>query len=197
MSEDNRSANLRTSFVELLDFVVDLVKVVIVSFAIIFPVRYFLVQPFYVKGASMEPTFKNNEYLLVDEISYRFEDPTRGQVVVFHNPKNPKDFFIKRIIGLPGDTVRISNGHVKVYKDDILVSEKEPYLATELPTIGDFDVLVPSNHFFVLGDNRNNSLDSRSIGAVPERYLVGRVWIRAWPLDRAIMYTFDEIPGLE
>jgi signal peptidase I len=82
----------------------EFLKIVIVSLLIILPIRYFIIQPFYVKGASMEPNFHDREYLIIDEISYRFNEPQRGQVIVFRYPNNPQEYFIKRVIGLPGDT---------------------------------------------------------------------------------------------
>ncbi len=90
-------------------FVVEVAKVVIISLAIIIPVRYFLIQPFYVKGASMEPNFHDNEYLVVDEVSYRFRQPARGDVVVIRRPRQDLDFLIKRVVGLPGERVEILN----------------------------------------------------------------------------------------
>ena len=93
-------------------FLLEIVQIVVIAAAIIIPIRYFLVQPFYVRGASMEPTFLDREYLLIDEITYRFRDPQRGDVVVFRYPRDPSEFFIKRVIGVPGDTVDVANGKV-------------------------------------------------------------------------------------
>src|SRR5665811_413934 len=90
------------------------VKVVAISLAIIIPVRYFLIQPFYVKGASMESSFHDHEYLIIDEISYRFRAIERGEVIVFRYPLNPQEYFIKRVIGLPGEGVQIKDGQVIV-----------------------------------------------------------------------------------
>src|SRR3989344_8898539 len=92
---------------ELLAFVWETIKVVVISLAIILPIRYYLVQPFFVKGASMEPSFEDGDYLLINEISYRFSAPERGDVIVFRYPKDRSQFFIKRIVGLPGETVEI------------------------------------------------------------------------------------------
>src|SRR5680860_453257 len=99
-------------------FVWEIIKVVSISLAIILPIRYFLIQPFYVKGASMEPNFHDREYLIVDEISYRFREPARGDVIVFRYPENPEEYFIKRIIGLPGESLEIMNGGVYLYTTD-------------------------------------------------------------------------------
>ena len=88
---------------DIFSFFFELVKIIVISLVIIIPVRYFLIQPFYVKGASMEPNFYDHEYLIIDEITYRFRDPERGEIIVFRYPRNPQEYFIKRIIGLPGD----------------------------------------------------------------------------------------------
>ena len=89
-------------------FFVEVIQIILISCAIIIPIRYFLIQPFYVKGASMEPNFFDSEYLIIDELSYRMRVPERGEIVVFRYPRDPKEFFIKRIIGLPGETVEVS-----------------------------------------------------------------------------------------
>lgn len=179
---------------DLGEFVVELVKVVLISLVIILPVRYYLVQPFYVKGASMEPTFLDHEYLLIDEISYRFEKPERGAVVVFRYPRDPRQFFIKRVIGLPGETVNIKDGQVVISRsgpeEDLTL--EETYLDSGTTTSGDSSVTVPVNSYFLMGDNRNASLDSRVFGPVAESYLIGRVWLRAWPLDRWTTFKYSE-----
>jgi signal peptidase I len=184
----------RHAVLDLGEFVVELVKVVLISLVIILPVRYYLVQPFYVKGASMEPSFFDHEYLLIDEISYRFARPERGAVVVFRYPRDPRQFFIKRIIGLPGETVRLDNGRVTIVNaaapDGFALTE--PYLEAGLTTSGELSVAVPVGHYFLLGDNRSSSLDSRVFGPVSERYLTGRVWLRAWPFKR--WQVFGDVP---
>jgi len=180
---------------DLGEFIVELVKVVLISLVIILPVRYYLVQPFYVKGASMEPTFLDHEYLLIDEISYRFEKPERGAVVVFRYPRDPRQFFIKRIIGLPGETVSIKNGRVSISRAEATeeLTLEEPYLESSITTTSsDFSVTVPAGSYFLMGDNRNASLDSRIFGPVSERYLIGRVWLRAWPLDRWTTFEYSD-----
>src|SRR6056297_675071 len=102
---------------KFLFFTLDLIKIVVISLAIIIPIRYFLIQPFYVQGSSMEPTFHNKEYLIINEISYRFSDPQRGDVVIFKYPRDPKEYFIKRIVGLPGEKIKFEDGKVYVYND--------------------------------------------------------------------------------
>lgn len=169
-----------------LKFFLELVQVVAISLAIIIPVRYFLVQPFYVKGASMEPNFFDHEYLVIDELSYRFHQPQRGDIVVFHYPNDPKSYFIKRVIGLPGETVEIADGQVKIYNDKYpngLVLDEHVYL-DDVYTAQTKRVTLKADEYYVLGDNRPSSLDSRYFGPISEKVIVGRVWVRGWPLDR-------------
>src|SRR3989344_3441681 len=101
----SRYNSMKNTLAEAGVFLLELVKVVVLSLAIIIPIRYYVVQPFYVSGQSMEPTFLNHEYLLIDELTYRFNSPQRGDVIVFHYPRDPSKYFIKRLIGLPGETV--------------------------------------------------------------------------------------------
>ena len=186
MSLEPGRRSWRLIALDLGEFIVELLKVVLISMAIIFPVRYYVVQPFYVKGASMEPSFFDHEYLVIDELSYRFYEPARGDVVVFRYPRDPRQFFIKRIIGLPGETVRIQSGSVTVvdaqHPDGFRLPEK--YLESVVTTSGEMTVSVGAGEYFLSGDNRPTSLDSRIFGVVPTRYLVGRVWLRAWPVSR-------------
>src|SRR3989344_1966316 len=120
-------------------FIWETVKIIIICLAIILPIRYYLVQPFFVRGASMEPNFNNGDYILVDEISYRFNPPSRGDTVVFRYPPDPSQFYIKRIIGLPGETMEIKNDTVKIYDGEDMVLE-EFYLDESQKTLGDLVV---------------------------------------------------------
>lgn len=172
---------------EALAFVWEVAKVVLLSLAIIVPVRYFLVQPFFVKGASMEPTFEDSNYILIDEISYRFHAPERGDIVVFRYPKDRSQFFIKRIIGLPGETLEIKNDQIIIFNNDhptgwIL---PESYLAAGQHTTGNFLYKIDPDAYFVLGDNRLHSSDSRIWGQVNKSLVTGRVFFRAFPLSQA------------
>ena len=169
------------------EFSIELIKVVVISLAIIIPVRYYLIQPFYVKGASMEPNFYDSEYLIVNEISYHFENPARGEIVVFKYPKDPSQFFIKRVIGLPGETIEVKNGNVTVineeHPDGVLLDESA-YLPSGHATSGDIYMHLEDDEYFLLGDNRPSSLDSRIFGPVKNIFIVGKVWVRGWPLDK-------------
>jgi signal peptidase I len=171
------------------EFILEILRIVIISVAIIVPIRYYLVQPFYVKGASMEPNFHDHEYLLIDEISYRFRAPERGEIVVFRYPLNPSEYFIKRIIGLPGETVSLRDGKIYIYNDQnpegFLVDEST-YLSTDVQTLAmsENTVALAADHYFVFGDNRTRSMDSRQFGSIARSAIVGRVVIRGYPFDR-------------
>jgi signal peptidase I len=178
-----------------LNFLGELIKVALVVTVIVVPIRYFLIQPFYVKGASMEPNFLDNQYLIIDEISYRFREPERGEIIVFRYPKDESQFFIKRVIGLPGDTVTITGGKVYVQKKGTTSSallDESAYLAADvqtLPQVLPDKVTVGDDEYFVLGDNRAASYDSRYFGFVPKKDLVGRVALRGWPITDLKTFT--------
>ena len=180
---------MRTSGIKYwLNFVWEILKIVIISLAIIIPIRYFLIQPFFVKGASMDPNFYDGDYLIIDEISYRFSEPQRGDIIIFRYPLDPSQFFIKRIIGLPGETVEIVDGKIFIYSEKTLdkrvVLDESEYLK-DAYTPGNLEISLREDEYFVLGDNRNASSDSRKWGGVNRRYITGRAWIRAWPFNRA------------
>jgi signal peptidase I len=173
-------------------FFLELVKVAILAGVTIGLVRYFLFKPFYVKGQSMEPTFSEHEYLIIDEITYRFREPLRGEVVVFRAPPSAtaaKDYYLKRIVGLPGERVRIAENKVIIYNSDHPQGTvvEESYLAEE--TEGSVTVTLGPDQYFVLGDNRDASFDSRRFGPISRDMIVGRTWFRGWPIAR--IGTFD------
>jgi signal peptidase I len=172
----------------VLAFIFELIQVAAVSLAIIIPVRYFLIQPFYVKGASMEPSFFDHEYLIIDEVSYRFSEPKRGDIVVFRYPVDPKQFFIKRVIGLPGETVEVGEQGIKIYNDQYpngMTIDESSYLPKEtIPSTISRTLNLKAGEYFVMGDNRGSSLDSRFFGAIKRTDIVGKVWLRGWPFDR-------------
>ena len=162
----------------------EVVKIVILAFAIVIPIRYFLFQPFVIQGASMEPNFHNADYLIVDEISYRFQAPERGQVIVFKYPLDPSKRFIKRIIGLPGETVETKDGQVYITKDgQTMVLKEGQYLPAGLNVPDMSPMTLKSNQYFVLGDNRPYSSDSQDWGPVPSKYIIGKVEFRLWPFN--------------
>ncbi len=178
-----RRDTLRQSFVE---YLFEFIQVVVISAAIILPIRFFLIQPFYVKGASMEPTLFDHEYLVIDEISYRVRAPERGETIVFRRPGLPREYYIKRIIGLPGERVVVRGGEIKIFnvanRDGLIL--REEYIPQDVITDGDTDVTLDAEHYFVLGDNREHSFDSRRFGAITKKSIIGRAWVRGWPVDR-------------
>lgn len=174
-----------------LEYLWEFLKVVVISLAIIIPVRYFLIQPFFVRGASMEPNFDNGQYLVIDEISYRFDEPARGEVIVFRYPLDPAQYYIKRIIGLPGETVEIKDGNIYIFNGQIpggAALDESAYLASDIVTHGNVRAVLGQREYFVLGDNRSSSSDSRQWGALPEGNIIGKVWLRAWPFNMATIF---------
>lgn len=173
-------------FRDFFGFVKEISKIILISLAIILPIRYFLIQPFYVKGESMEPTFYNNDYLIINEIGYRFNDPLRGDVVIFKYPKDPKEYFIKRVIGIPGDRVAIRDNKVFIHpmNSEEAIRLEEDYLDPDEVTTKNIDITLKTGEYFVMGDNRSHSLDSRVFGTVSEDLIIGKVWFRGWPFSR-------------
>ncbi|MBI4135001.1 MAG: signal peptidase I [Candidatus Sungbacteria bacterium] len=171
----------------------DFGKILFFAALIVIPIRYFIAQPFIVKGASMEPTFHEYNYLIVDEVSYLFREPARGEVVVFRFPLDPSDYFIKRVIGLPGETVTISGGKVMVADSPESEPEvlHEPYLPEGVVTSGERSWMMKPDEYFVMGDNRAFSLDSRRWGVLPKENITGRVAFRAWPIAAAGFVPFE------
>ena len=166
---------------DFLSFLLETIKIVILAIIIVFPIRYFIFQPFFVQGMSMEPNFFNSDYLIVDEITYRFRDPKRGEVIVFKYPQSPTQRYIKRIIGLPGETVIIKNGQITIINgNEKFVLDESRYLFDSY-TSGEIKTSLSENEYFVLGDNRAFSSDSRRWGSLSKEFIVGKVYLRAWP----------------
>jgi signal peptidase I len=185
----------------------EMVKVFLLAVVVIIPVRVFLFQPFFVQGSSMEPNFEDGQYLVVSEFGYKetdlnlsegfhfavnpFRTIERQEVTVFRYPKNPSQFFIKRVIGLPKEAVEIRQGKVIIYNTEQpkgFVLDESAYLSAgafnnDMPkiTLGD-------DEYFVMGDNRMYSYDSRSIGPIKKDKIIGRVLLRAWPVERFSLY---------
>jgi len=166
------------------------VEVIIIALLIVIPIRYFVIQPFIVKGSSMEPNFYTNDYLIIDEISYRFRQPQRYEVIVLKAPNHPEEYYIKRIIGLPNETVVINNGQVKVITpNNETINIDESYLPPNTLTSGNLTITLKPNQYFALGDNRAVSYDSRNWGPFDKSLIVGRVWLRLWPLNRITIFN--------
>lgn len=178
-SSDQPAPNREPSFLG------EIIRFSLVALLIVLPIRMFVAQPFIVSGASMETTFSTGQYLIVDQLTYQFEDPRRGDVIVFRYPRDPSKFFIKRVIGIPGDTIDINGNKVtilnKTYQNGVLL-EESPYVHKMSPnttlteTLGD-------NEYFVMGDNRDASSDSRMWGVLQRDRIVGRAFLRLFPLS--------------
>ncbi len=153
-------------------------------------IQQFIIRPFVVNGESMDPTLKTKDYLLIDEVTYRFSEPERGDVVVFRAPPEPTKFFIKRVIGLPGDTVSIKGPTITITNDEFPkgFTLKEEFITHK--TTNEMTVKVPEDQYFVMGDNRAGSFDSRSWGTLPKANLRGRALLRLLPLSE-----IDYLPG--
>lgn len=164
------------SFWEILEFA-------IIALLIVIPIRAFVAQPFIVSGTSMVPTFKNGDYLIVDELSYDFHKPERGDVIIFKYPKDTTKFFIKRIVGLPGETVQISGSVITIinkdHPDGFVMDE--PYVKNIATNY--MKTVLGDKEYFVMGDNRIASSDSRSWGTLPENLITGRAFIRLLPVN--------------
>ncbi len=165
------------------------IRVIVIALIIAIPVRFFIAEPFIVNGASMDPTFSTGQFLIVDRLTYRFEQPKRGDVIVFEFPYNPSVYYIKRIIGLPGERVRMQNG--RIFIEQASTSQKfaleEPYiqsyhLSRDNIVLPDTDKPLEPGQYIVLGDNRRESSDSRVWGLLDSKFIIGRPIIRLTPL---------------
>ena len=180
-------------------FVWEIIKITALALLIILPIRYFIAQPFFVKGASMEHTFEDGDYLIINEIGLYFSEPKRGDVVVFRYPEDPKQYFIKRVIGLPNETVEINGNKVKIFRGGgfaAITLEESGYLDSGQVTEGELKIQLGEDEYFVMGDNRLHSSDSRRWGPLERRFIVGKVFIRAWPLSEIKYFTPAPYPQL-
>ncbi len=166
----------------------EMFETLVIAIVAVLLVRSFVTQPFLVSGSSMEPTFNDGNYLLVDELSYDFRVPERGEVIVFKYPSDPSSYFIKRIVGLPGETVVIRDGKVSVRNTGGTEVLNEPYVL-QSDTTSNVERTLGNGEYFVMGDNRNFSFDSRSWGPVPAKNIVGVVRFRLWPLQSAMAFS--------
>lgn len=162
----------------------DFFRFTLIALAIVIPFRLYIAQPFMVSGASMSPTFETGQYLIVDELSYRLESPKRGDVVILKKPRQESEFLIKRIVGLPGETVIIKGGVVSIKKagDSKDVVLDEPYVINK--SVENSENKLSDTEYFVMGDNRPVSLDSRFIGPIPRDHIVGRAFVRLFPVNK-------------
>ena len=184
---DNKKDLPNTARYAVGGFVLDLLLIVGITMAIILPFRFFVAEPYVVSGNSMIPNFHDGEYLVVDKLTYRKHKPSRGDVIVLKYPKAPKQFFIKRIIGLPGDSIEIQQGYVTLFTTEYPAGYRlsESYLENQNETVGRVEKMkLGSDEYFVLGDNRSGSSDSRLWGILPGENIVGRAWLRVLPLGQ-------------
>jgi signal peptidase I len=189
-NKNQENSTKPSSFKAVGSFVWDLVKILVIALIIIIPFRTFVAEPFVVSGSSMLPNFHNNDYLIVNRLTYTTGNPQRGDVIVLRFPKDPTQFFIKRVIGLPGDKVCFApncqgqDGHVYIFnaQNPQGFELNEPY-ETE-PTYGQsMTAPLGSNEYFVLGDNRTASSDSRVWGILPRDLIIGKVWLKVFPFS--------------
>ncbi|MCK9445863.1 signal peptidase I [bacterium] len=181
--------NLIMTQKEVLIFLLDSLKILLIALAIVIPVRMLLFQPFMVRGSSMEPNYHSSDYLIIDELSYRLRDPQRGEVIVFQYPLNPSYRYIKRIIGLPGETIKIENGEVFISRADGEPQKIDETMYLSSKTLEAFKAVnygsltLSSTDYFVMGDNRMSSSDSRTWGVLPIKNITGRVLLRLSPYE--------------
>lgn len=169
------------------DSIIELIQFVAIVASILMIIRVFIAEPHKVSGNSMVPNFHDNDYIITNKLATRLSTPVRGEVIIIKNPRNPeKDVFIKRVIGLPRETIKLLNG--KVYINGTLLSES--YLPSGLETPGEgflrdgSEATIPTDNYFVMGDNRKNSSDSRDFGFVSKEIIIGQAYLRYWPLDK-------------
>lgn len=183
--------NLRDSISKFLKSAWELIQVVIMAAVIVIPIRMFIFQPFIVSGSSMQNNFWDKDYLIIDELSYRFNPPQRGDVIVFKYPMDQKQRFIKRIIGLPGEKIEIKNNQINITdkNNQTIVLDESPYLHKGTVTIMDLRINLGEHEYFVMGDNRLVSYDSRMWGPLPEEMIVGKVFIR--PFSPKLLFNLN------
>ncbi len=168
----------------------ELARFVLLAVIMVVPIRIFIAQPFIVSGSSMVPTFEDGEYLIIDEISYRLNNPQRDDVVVFRYPNDTKKFFIKRIIGLPNETVDIKDNTITITNPEHPKGFTLDQSYIKNSANGNIHFELKDDEYFVMGDNRSASSDSRYWGAVPKKFLIGKAFLRLFPINK-----IDILPG--
>jgi signal peptidase I len=172
---------------ELLD---DIIKFALIALLIVLPIRAFVAQPFIVRGSSMVPTFENGEYLIVDQLSYHLHAPARGDVIIMRYPKDTSVFFIKRIIGLPGETVEIQGKQIIIRRgtDSPAITLDESFIDPSRMSNEYATYKLGPDDYFVMGDNRIASSDSRAWGPLPKEDIVGHAFLRLFPPSRIELF---------
>lgn len=169
--EERRSSRRLRTLIEIL-------VIFVAAFGIALLVQAFLVKPFTIHQDSMRPTLEEGDRILLNRLSYRFGEPAAGDVIVFHSPINPDEDLVKRIVGIPGDRVSVSGGKLYVNGE----AQDEPYLLEQDFNGEDAEVEVLDGEVFVMGDNRNDSGDSRSFGTIPQDSIIGSAFCVYWPI---------------
>lgn len=165
------------------------IKFILTVAIIVIPIRTFVAQPFIVRGPSMDPAFATGHYLIIDELTYRFRDPRRGEVIIMKYPKGPSTYFIKRVIGLPGETVDIKDGKVSITKKDgATISLSDEFVSEKNRISDNSKTILLDDEYFVMGDNRAESSDSRSWGPLPRDLVVGRALLRLLPITQVDLF---------
>ncbi len=167
---------LTNGFVELIEFIA-------IVGAILIVIRFFVAEPHKVSGHSMVPNFQDGDYIITNKLAIRMDNLQRGEVIILQHPQDPSEILIKRIVGLPGEHIKLENGEVFINDRQL----KEPYLPAGVKTQGEAfltegeDLTIPNGQYFVMGDNRPGSSDSREFGTVPKNLIIGQAWFRYWP----------------
>lgn len=176
-------------------FWAEIIRFSVIALIVVIPIRIFIAQPFIVTGASMDPTFHDGQYLIVDQVTYRFEEPERGEVIIFRFPRDPSKFFIKRIIAKPGETIEI-NGNTVIIKNEAYPEgfELNEFYVPEMEPDTELTETLGEREYFVMGDNRDASHDSRMWGVLPEDLIVGRAILRLLPADEIDLFPGSASP---
>lgn len=176
IDDQSWGSKIKNGLIELIEFIAIIGAILIV-------IRFFVAEPHKVSGSSMVPNFHDGDYIITNKLAMRFSPPERGEVVILQNPKNPDQVFIKRIIALPGEQINISGGQVYINNNPL----SEPYLPSGTSTqagaflVENEAIVIPDGQYFLMGDNRNGSSDSREWGLVRKELLIGQALFRYWP----------------
>ncbi len=172
-------SKIKSNIIELIEFVAIMAAILVV-------IRFFIAEPHKVSGSSMFPNFHDQDYIITNKLATKLSSLERGEVIILTNPRDKSQVFIKRVIGLPGERVKLSNGLVFVNNQQL----DEPYLPTGVKSHGeafladDEETVVPNNSYFVMGDNRGASSDSRELGPIPKELIIGQAFLRYWPINK-------------
>ncbi len=184
---------IKTKMKNIFKLTLSFIKNIALVFILAFFIKYFLVQTFLVDGVSMMPNYKDNDFVIVDKVSYQLREPQRGEIIVFKPKLNQDVNYIKRIIGLPGDKIVIKSGHIFVNSKELIepyIDGNDTYVENKIDYL--FTKTLSDDEYFVLGDNRNNSQDSRAIGPISKENITGRVILVIYPFSDARLVRASE-----